>query len=81
MGAPVLPRPSNQFQYQAGPRSSYRLISCSSTGVSQRGRQLDERVFSDRVVVRSMTSMVPDASPSISAVRAFGLISIRPACV
>ena len=55
------------FQYQAGPRSSYRLISSSANGQvwpSGSGRSRIG-VCADSGAVRSTTSMVPAASAAV----------------
>src|SRR5437870_489149 len=57
------------FQYQAGPRSSYRLISCRAnvTVLLNGGGSLITGVDDDSGAVRSMTSTVALASASLRA--------------
>src|SRR5438128_6245381 len=69
---PTCSPPSNQFQYQAGPRSSYRLISCIfQPGVlANGGGSWIVGVASDRGWVRSTTSTDPDLRACTSEERA-----------
>src|SRR5215469_13275238 len=68
---PTCSPPSNQFQYQAGPRSSYREISCVvQPGVfANGGGSCRIGVRSDSGCVRSTTRTRPEASPSASEAR------------
>src|SRR3989440_11212697 len=79
---PACSPPSNQFQYQAGPLSSYRLISCVfQFGVfANGGGSWIMGVRSDSGWVRSITSTDPEASASMSDVSmsTFVLNSLLP---
>src|SRR3982074_3097780 len=68
---PACSPPSNQFQYQAGPLSSERLISCVfQFGVlANGGGSWIIGVRSDSGWVRSMMSIEPEMRPSTNAVR------------